>query len=285
MQTPGPENSSARPWVLVVLILAALIVTTIYARESARGPLHRTRTVVQSAVRPIEVAGSWLTSPVRATSEWLSGLGVSRAEVSELRAQNAELRSRNAELDEARRENERLRGLLKLVEAQKLESLGAHVIGRPENSWEGVITIDRGSADGIKPGMPVMSADGLLGQTVAVTAHGSKVRLITDQRSGVAGMLQQSRAEGVVRGSISRELTMDFVSKGTTTTVGEVVLTSGMGGVFPKGLIIGEVSEFSSPSNALYPVIKVRPTAKLEGIEEVIVLTGPASAPETGSGE
>ena len=285
MQTPGPENSTARPWVLVTLIVVALVVTTVYARESRNGPLHLTRAGLQTVVRPVEIAGTWLTTPVRATSTWLSNLGVSRSEVAELRTQNAELRRRNAELEEARRENERLRGLVQLVETQELQSLGAHVIGRPENSWEGVITIDRGSTDGVKAGMPVMSADGLLGQTVAVTPHSAKVRLITDQRSGVAAMLQQSRAEGVVRGSISRELTMDFVSKDATVTPGEVVLTSGIGGVFPKGLIVGEVSEFSSPANALYPVIKVRPTAKLEGIEEVLVLTGPTPVPEIGSAE
>lgn len=285
MQRPGPENATARPWVLVLLVVAALVVTTIYARESSTGPLHLTRTGVQSAVRPVEVAGTWLTTPLRTVSEWVSNLGVSRAEVAQIKAQNAELRRRNAELEEARQENERLKGLVQLVETQKLASLGAHVIGRPENSWEGVITIDRGSSDGVKAGMPVMSADGLLGQTVAVTAHSAKVRLITDQRSGVAGMLQSSRAEGIVRGSISRELTMDFVSKDATVTLGEVVLTSGMGGVFPKGLIVGEVFEVDAPSNALYPLIKVRPTAKLEGIEEVAVLTGPTSAPATGSGE
>jgi len=271
--------------VLVALVVAALVLTTIYARESSTGPLHITRTGLQSAVRPVEVTGTWLTTPIRKVSGWVSNLGVSRAEVAELKTQNAELRRRSAELEEARQENERLKGLVNLVEAQKLASLGARVIGRPENSWEGVITVDRGSSDGVKAGMPVMSADGLLGQTVSVTSHSAKVRLITDQRSGVAGMLQSSRAEGIVRGSISRELTMDFVSKEATVTPGEVVLTSGIGGVFPKGLIVGEVSDVDSPSNALYPVIKVRPTAKLEGIEEVLILTGPTSAPAKGSGE
>ena len=285
MQTPGPEHSTARPAVLVALVVLALVVTTIYARESDRGPLHLTRSAVQSIVRPAEAAGTWLTTPIRATSGWISNLGVSRTEVTQLRSQNAELRRRNAELEEARQENLRLRGLVQLVEAQKLTALGAHVIGRPENSWEGVITVDRGSADSVKVGMPVMGADGLLGQTVSVANHSAKVRLITDQRSGVAAMLQASRAEGIVRGSISRQLTMDFVSKAATVTPGEVVLTSGMGGVFPKGLIVGEVSDVSGPANALYPIIKIRPTAKLEGIEEVLILTGPTSAPAVGSTE
>lgn len=285
MQTPGPENSTARPAVLVALVVLALIVTTVYARESDRGPLHVTRAAVQTMVRPVETAGTWLTTPIRSTSAWISNLGVSRAEVAELRAQNSELRRRNAELEEARQENERLRGLVQLVEAQKLESLGAHVIGRPQNSWEGVITVDRGTADGVEAGMPVMGADGLLGQTVTVAKHSAKVRLITDQRSGVASMLQSSRAEGIVRGSINGQLTMDFVSKTTTVTPGEVVLTSGMGGVFPKGLVVGEVLDVSAPASALYPLIKIRPTAKLEGIEEVLILTGPTSAPDVGSTE
>lgn len=285
MQTPGRESSPARPAILVALIVVSLIIVTVYARESTSGPVHSLRAAVQTAVRPAEIAGAWVTSPLRSFGGWVSAFGASRSEVAELREQNAALRKRNAELEEARQENDRLRALVGLVEAQKLESLGARVIGRPTNSWEGVITIDRGSADGVTASMPVIGADGLLGQTVSVTAHSAKVRLITDQESAVAAMLQNSRAEGVARGSIDRQITLDFLSKDATVTVGDVVITSGMGGVYPKGLIIGDVSEVEASSGALYPLVYVRPAASLSGIEEVLVLTGPVSVPETESSE
>ncbi|MDZ4064402.1 MAG: rod shape-determining protein MreC, partial [Coriobacteriia bacterium] len=145
--------------------------------------------------------------------------------------------------------------------------------------------IDRGSADGVDVGMPVLGAQGLLGQTVDVTAHSAKVRLITDQRSGVSALIQSTRAEGVVRGSIDGALSMEYVSRESTVVVGDVVLTSGMGGVYPKGLIIGEVSDVQLAANDLYQHVAVRPSARISGIEEVIVLVGAPPTADVGGGE
>jgi len=191
----------------------------------------------------------------------------------ELRTENETLRSQVSELEEARLENERLKKLLDIAQAGELKVVGARVIGRMPNSWEGVITIDRGSADGIVNGMPVIGPDGLLGQTVEVVRHSAKVRLITDQRSGVAAMLQHGRATGIVRGTINGGLVLDFVSKEATVTVGDTVIASGLGGVFPKGLIIGEVTRIERDPAALHQKISVVPSGEVSALEEVLVLT------------
>jgi rod shape-determining protein MreC len=280
------EKTGGDGWILALLLVVAFILITIYFREGTGGPLHTTRRGVQAALAPIGRVGFVATAPVRSFGTWVSDLAVSRSDLEALRQQNEEMRQRLAALEEARQENERLRELVGFVEARELEAVGARVIGKPATLWEGVITIDRGSVEGVQVGMPVLAAQGLIGQIVEVSLHSSRVRLITDQRSGVAAMLQSTRAEGIANGSIEREITLDFVSRESTVTVGEVVLTSGMGGVYPKGLLIGEVSDVQLNDADLFPRISVRPSADLVGLEEVVVLVGAPLEDETiGGGE
>ncbi len=285
MRTPSPEQPTARPALLVALLVAALVLTTVYFREGESGPLRMTRRAVLAASAPFEKAGEVVTRPLRSAGGWVSGLGASRAEVERLRQQNEELRTRNAELEEARQENERLRSLVKFVEARELESLGARVIGRPTTSWEGIITIDRGSAEGVRRGMPVIGDAGLLGQIVEAAVHSSRVQLITDQRSGVAALIQRTRAAGVVRGSIDRNLTLDFVSRDASLRVGDVVMTSGMGGVYPKGIVVGKITKIRREPNALSPFVAVEPAARVGELEEVLVLVGATPVTDAGEGE
>jgi len=279
-ETPGP-----RPGWLVLFIALAIVLITIWFREGDNGALHRVRIGVQTVSAPVSAAGEFATRPVRGLFAWASDLGVSRSELEQLRVQNTRLRTRVSELEEANLENVRLRRLLKLAQARDLESVGARVIGRPSSQWEHVITIDRGSSDGIRVGMPVLGPQGLLGQTVQVAAGSAKVRLITDQRSGVAAKVQRSRSEGVVNGSIDGQLTLDFVSVETTVKPGDVVITSGIGGVYPKGIVIGDVTEVGKEANALYQSISVQPASSLAGLEEVLVLVGEPPAPATEGGE
>lgn len=277
MKVANAEKQGPRPGVLLILVAAAIVLITVWSRESETGPLHRLRVGVQAVTAPVSAAGEFMTRPVRGFFAWAGDLGVSRSQLEQLRQQNAQLRSRVAELEEARLENERLRGLIDLAQAREYDAVGARVIGKPVNSWEGVVLINRGSDAGLKPGMPVVSAQGLLGQTIEVSPSSAKVRLITDQRSGVAAFVQRSRVEGIVRGSIEGDLSLDFVSNETTVAVGDVVITSGMGGVYPKGIVIGEISAVDAGDNALYQRIEVTPASNLAGIEEVLVLVG---APE-----
>lgn len=286
MRISEREKRGGDGWILALLLVAAFVLTTVYFRESTTGPLHTARSGVQAALAPVGRVGYAATSPVRAVSGWFGDLGVSRSDLETLRAQNEEMRARLAALEEARQENERLRELVEFVETRELEAVGARVIGKPATLWEGVITIDRGTAEGVRPGMPVLAAQGLIGQIVEVTQHSSRVRLITDQRSGVSAMLQATRAEGIVNGSIEGDITLDFVSRESTVTVGEAVLTSGMGGVYPKGLLIGEVADVQINEADLFPRIRLRPTADLAGLEEVVVLVGvPVDSDVTGGGE
>jgi rod shape-determining protein MreC len=266
----------------MVLIAASLLLITVYFREGVDGPVHSTRRAVLGLSAPVAEFGTIVTSPIRSVGSYLGGISVSRDRLAALETQNAELRTRLAELEEARQENERLRELVSFVEQSQLASLGARVIQRSAGSWEGVIVIDRGSEDGIEAGMPVIAAGGLVGQVAEVSGHSSRVRLITDQRSGVAAMIQSSRVLGVARGSIDGAITLGFVERTALPVPGDVVITSGLGGVYPKGIVVGQVTSVDDRRGELYPRIGVESRLDIGRLEEVLVLVGAVAEAQEG---
>ena len=213
MAAPQTDSSRGSLIILGALLVVSLVLTTIYFREGAAGPLHRARSGVLAVSAPLEQAGWWVTSPVRALGSFAGGMTISRTEYEALRSQNEVLKARAAKLAEAQAENQRLGALLNLKQALQLPVSAARVIGKPTSSWEGAIVIDKGANAGFKLGMPVVSGQGLVGQLVEVAPNASKVRLVTDRRSGVAALLQSSRAPGIVRGSIDGDLSLDFLDR------------------------------------------------------------------------
>jgi len=279
------RRGAGRPLVLVVLIVVALVVTTLWYREGEGGPLHSARTGLTAVSGPFAAAGTWLTTPFRAVGGWFAGLGVDRSDYSALQAQNLELKQRLAALEEAKLENDRLRDLVAFAEAQDFKSIGAHVTGRPTNSRQRSILVDRGSNSGVRLGDAVIAAGGLVGQVVGVTPWNARVRLITDPDSGVAVLVQRTRANGIVRGTLQGPLALDFVDKKTLPVRGDVLLTSGLGGVYPKGIVVGEVTEVAAQQTDLFAAISVASRVDIDGIEEVLVLTGESTTTIPGGGE
>ena len=282
MRVGQSEPKRGNPALLAVLIVLSVVSLTLYFRESDSGVLHDARRVVLAISAPVETAGTWVTTPFRAVGNFFDGLGASKKQLAALEAQNEELKARLAELEEAELENQRLQALVQFADENDLASLGARVIGQPTSTWEGVFTINRGSVDGVEPGMPVVAAQGLVGQVVSVTPYASTVRLITDQQSGVAAMVQSSRTPGIVRGSVSQALTMEYLDRASLPVIGDVVITSGIGGVYPKGIVIGDIIQVDDQRGELYPDIVVKSRVPINEIEEVLVLVGSTSG--TGSG-
>lgn len=279
----GP--GTGRPLLLVALIVAALVITTVWYREGSGGPIHGARRVVLAVGTPFAAAGSWLTTPLRAVSGYVTDSAVSRDEFLAVKKQNDQLKARLATLEEAKLENERIRGLVDFAQAQDYKTIGARVIGRPSDSWERSIIVDRGSSDGVKLGAAVIAAGGLVGQVTEVTGSSAKVRLITDSGSGVAVIVQRTRGEGVVRGSVEGKLTLDFVAKEKAPVKGDVLVTSGMGGAFPKGVVVGEVTDVAAAQADLFPRVSATSRVAIDRIEEVLVLTGLAPDSQAGAAE
>lgn len=280
------RRGAGRPILLVGLVVAALVLTTLWYREGTGGPLHSMRRGIVAVSQPFAAAGTVITTPIRAISNWLSGLGTSRGDYDSLKAQNLELKQRLASLEEAKLENERIRALVDFAKAQDLKTVGAGVIGRPTDSRQRSILIDRGTGSGVKVGDAVIAAGGLVGQIVEVSAWGARVRLITDSDSGVSVLVQRTRTNGIVRGSIQGPLQLDFIDKSLAPVRGDVLLTSGLGGVYPKDIVVGEVTDVSSQQVDLFPTITVASRVDIDRIEEVLVIMGSTStSAQPGGGE
>jgi rod shape-determining protein MreC len=189
----------------------------------------------------------------------------------QLKEQNRSLQAALTQSDEIRLENARLRLLLDFKEAQEIDTLPARVIAEDASSWFRTIMIDKGHEHGVSEGMPVVVAEGVVGRIVRSSPRYSRVLLITDASSAVASLLQENRARGVCRGQ-GEQLVFDFVLRQEEVKVGDRVVTSGMGGVFPKGLVIGNVKSVDRQEFGLFQAIEVTPAVDFSHLEEVLVL-------------
>jgi len=151
-------------------------------------------------------------------------------------------------------------------------SVVATVIGRDATQWSKVILIDKGTADRVQENLPVVTDAGVLGHIIEAGPTSSKVLLITDSRSAVDALFQDSRVQGIVVGTGERWCQMKFVEKTAAVKVGDRVVSSGLGGIFPKGVLIGSVTEVTRTDQGLFQAIRLQPGADIQRLEEVLVL-------------
>lgn len=193
------------------------------------------------------------------------------AENDRLLAENREYLAALNRMEEIRLANERLRQLLAFRDEVELPMLPAQVIAEDVSSWFRTIVIDKGTEHGVSEGMPVVVAEGVVGRIIKASPYHSRVLLITDASSAVASLVQRNRTRGVVRGR-GDTLTFDFALRQKDVELGDKVITSGTGGVFPRGLVLGEVSRISREEYGLFQALEVTPAVDFSRLEEVLVL-------------
>lgn len=183
------------------------------------------------------------------------------------------LRHENTLLKEKIHEVNILKELSQFKKQQKLEGIVAEVIARDPSEWVKAITINQGESSGVKLNMPVVSDYAVVGQIVAVAKNTSKVMLITDLQSGINCLIQESRIPAVVKGYGKARPELLFVEKREPVKRGSIIITSGLGDVFPKGLLVGYIHEvLPSPPGSLFHKVVVSPAADLKKIEYVFVV-------------
>ena len=275
------KHTGGRTFIILSILSAVLL--TVGVRLGETGPIAMVRGGFNTITMPIRVIGSAVTAPFQGVGNIFVNLTANQETLTQLREENEQLRSRNAELEEANTSVQRLQGLLDLQNTYNLKSTGARVISGSSDSWSSTITIDKGSISGLAVGMPVTDSSAAIGQIISVSPTSSTVRLITDEHSGVAAMVQSSRAQGVLKGSADGTLHLTLIGTDQTVDVGDTVVTSGLGGIFPKGLPLGKVISVNKAAGALYYDIDVSPLSSTEGFEEVLVITSLTEGQEATS--
>ncbi len=220
-----------------------------------------------------------LLRPVSAISGAVEGVWDRYIRLVDTHSENVRLREdirslnqRIIEGNEAVLTNKRLERLLDMKKDVKEPTVAATIIGEDVTSWFRTLVINRGSSSGIREGMPVISADGVVGQTVKVSTTTSRVLLLTDHASGISATIQRSRARGVVKGKGEMLCTLEFTTREEDVKVGDTVITSGIGGVFGKGLPIGEVTMVKRGEYGIFQTISIRPAVNLPHLEEVLIV-------------
>lgn len=242
--------------------------------------LHEAGTLApleQWAANPLTAVQTWLEARMRGVEEVLGtarDLQTLRQRVEELEKQNAALQIENVRLHEDLADYQAISQLLNFTrENTQLQTLPAEVIGRDSNTFLRSIIINKGATDGLAPGMPVVTERGLVGRVTAVSPSSAKVMLLTDPASAVNARLQTSRADGIVEGQLTPTLRMRFIPQEATVQTGEVVLTSGLGGNFPAGLVIGQVISVERRDVDLFQTAEIHPTVDFNRLEIVLVIT------------
>jgi len=195
-----------------------------------------------------------------------------RHENSGLKLEINSFRRENSRYKELLATHERLRKLLQFKEVIRRPVIAAQVIGLDPTGWFKSIIIDKGKKAGLKWDMPVVNASGVVGRIVSVSIDYAKVLLIVDQNSAVDCLTQQSRDRGMVKGLSTDVCKMDYMAKSSDAVVGEMVITSGLGGIFPKGLPVGRISRVKEVSGEFFKEIEVTPSVDFSKLEEVLVI-------------
>jgi rod shape-determining protein MreC len=257
-------------WTLVVTALAVFLLAL--SRAGVLGPLEN---VVLTAFSPLQEALTRVSEPA---ADFVSDIGRTDELADENQALRTENERLNAEVARLRENEIRLQQLTQLLQVKEThpgdEFLAANVFAREPSNVKEMAAIDRGKRDGVQEGMVIVTEGGsLVGRVTRVFDDYAWVTLITDPDSAVSAMVQESRAQGVVSGSYSRRLSMEFLRQAAVVQEGDVVLTSGIGGGFPPGLIIGRVSAVESSPQETFKEVTVEPLASLSRLETVLVLT------------
>lgn len=177
--------------------------------------------------------------------------------------------------NEALLENERLRALLDMRARLPGSPVSVSVIAEEVTPWFRTVVVNRGSQDGIREGLPVVALSGIVGQVIKVGAMSSKVLLLTDHASAMAATIQRSRARGVVKGKGGELCSLEFASRLDDIKLGDIVETSGVGGLYPKGIPIGQVTMVKKGEYGIFQTVTIRPAVNLSRMEELLVLVSP----------
>lgn len=254
-----------------VLLLATVVVYSYNLRQKSVTTFFER--AVLSLAAPFQMAIDGGTSRLEEIWNdylWLVGTGQRNQQ---LEAENRALRARLMEVEELSLQNLRLRKLLAFVDELDLAALPAQVIGEDVSHWSRTIVIDKGFRSGLREGLPVVASEGVVGRVIKTSAHSSRVLLVTDASSAVAALVQRTRTRGIARGR-GEGLSIEYALNDADIQTGDLLVTSGTGGIFPKGLPLGRITSVEKDPFGLFQRVAAEPAVDFARLEEVLVVLG-----------
>jgi len=258
--------------VAVLLVVAGGLVVSRSGDRVRNDTLGR---LFLDGMAPVMRVATELTRTIGGVWSGITGAFQLRDQVRFLRKELRERKREVARLAEVELENERLRKLLAFRPEVETDVVTARVVGADALGLSRSLAIDRGTLDGVRKGAAVLAPEGVVGQVLLAARHAARVLLITDHNSGVDGIVQRTRARGIVEGALGGGCGLKFVKRTERLEVGDLVVTSGMDGIFPKGLPIGHIVAIDKRGQSLFQYATVEPTVDFGRLEEVLVAAVP----------
>jgi rod shape-determining protein MreC len=267
-----------------VLLTAAvgLLIAAGLAVSANRAPMRTDRVgrLFLDVMAPLQRATAAVERTFESTWWRWATLVRARDENATLRRRARRLQQRLDRLAEVELENVRLRRLLDFRRRLRGELIAATVIGRDAGGLARTVLIDRGTAEGVARDAAVLVPEGIVGRVFRVGRHSARVLLISDDHSGVAALVQRSRAGGIVQGTVEGGCQLAYVKRTEDVQVNDEVVTSGLDGIFPKGLPIGRVAAVDRGGEGLFLSAEILPRVEFGQLEEVLVTRGPVASLE-----
>jgi rod shape-determining protein MreC len=276
---------------LLAALLGLYLVTTLAADHARRGPV--TELMLESA-QPLRKSLYAVGSVIRHLQNEYVALRALWTENQSLRERIAMLESERNRLLEAEITNARLQQLLELKTHILRKSIAAKVISNSASSWFRTLTVDKGRADGLRKGMAAIAPQGVVGKVISVNDDTAKVMLLTDHNSGLDVITQRTRVRGIVAGSMDGNPIIKYIGRNADVHPGDRIITSGLDGIFPKGLLVGTIDDVREDGAGLFQEVRLELAVNPSQIEEVLFVaseTRPAissaefSGPEEASSQ
>jgi len=262
---------------VAVLLLLSVAMLTLYFRESEGGVVHGTQSVVLRVVAPLQNGTARATKPFRDAWSWTGDLFSAKSENAKLQTELEQLRAGVAKELTTQDENAQMRAMLSMqrdrIYPDGVRLVTARVVAHSATVWYSTVTIDVGSGSGVEVFDPVVNGAGLVGRVTKVDANAAQVTLITDQQSFVDAMVQPGGGQGIISGSVTGDVTLQYVDKNERVKVGQWVVTSGrQGSVFVRGIPVGQIESVGSQEVELYQSISLDPFVDFRKLDLVQVV-------------
>lgn len=265
--------SKKRVWLTVLIIVIAAVILASLSRVG-KNPVSL---AVNYVMTPIESKLSSVIHPMKKVFSYIGKMSEYESENQRLKAENIELSSKLKDISTYKEENERLRKLLAIDDNYVYDKVAARVVAYETDNWFSYVTLDKGLSSGIEISDTVITADGLLGQVTDVGYNWAKVSTVINAESSAGVRITRNGEIGIVEGdatlSKSRKCRLGYLTANASIIAGDILKTSGLGGIYPPGLLVGKISEIKKDNMGRLDYAIIEPFIDFDRLYEVVVIT------------